>query len=129
MALSLGQISLFVDDYDTALAYYCEILGFYLVCDELLPSKRWVVVSPAQHGGCQLLLVKANAEQQALIGGQGGGKVWLFLHTDDFATDYQRMLAKGVHFLEQPRHEPYGSVVVFADRYGNRWDLIQRKDC
>lgn len=131
MSCQLGQLSLFVGDYDQAIAYYCETLGFHLLSDDKVGDKRWVVVSPNAAGqGAALLLVQAkNPAQQQLIGGQGAGKVWLFLYTDDFETDYQRLLHAGVKFLEQPRHEVYGSVVVFEDLYGNRWDLMQRKFC
>ncbi len=131
MSFHLGQISLLVDDYDTAIRYYCDVLGFHLRSDEAVGEKRWVVVTPNPTGqGAALQLVKAqNPLQQSLVGGQGAGKVWLFLYTDDFETDYQRMLSAGVKFLEQPRHESYGSVAVFEDLYGNRWDLMQRKVC
>lgn len=129
MALSLGQISVFVADYDEAITYYCQRLGFVLVSDQQFATKRWVVIAPSTTCGAQFLLVQpTTSEQQQLIGAQGGGKVWLFLNTDDFETDYQRLLANGVKFLEQPRHESYGSVVVFEDLYGNKWDLIQRKE-
>ena len=129
MALSLGQISLFVGDYDQAITYYCEQLGFVLVSDQQLATKRWVVIAPSAAVGAQFLLVQPTTPaQQQLIGAQGGGKVWLFLNSDDFETDYQRLLANDVKFLEQPRHESYGSVVVFEDLYGNKWDLIQRKE-
>lgn len=131
MTCHLGQISLLVDDYDTAIRYYRDVLGFQLLRDESVGAKRWVVVTPdAQGQGAALQLVQAtSAVQQRLIGGQGAGKVWLFLYTDDFETDYQRLLLAGVKFLEQPRYESYGSVVVFEDLYGNRWDLMQRKVC
>ncbi len=129
MALSLGQISLFVSDYDHAIQYYCQQLGFTLICDQQLSNKRWVVIAPSPELGAQFLLVQPTTPaQQQLIGAQGAGKVWLFLNSDDFETDYQRLLANGVQFLEQPRYEAYGSVVVFQDVFGNKWDLIQRKD-
>ena len=128
MAQHLALLSLLVKDYDEALAFYVGKLGFSLVEDsELGAGKRWVVVSP-DPGGSKFLLAKASDEQQAaLIGGQGGGRVWLFLHTDDFAATHARMSAAGVRFLEEPRHEVYGSVAVFEDLYGNRWDLLQPK--
>ncbi|MGR4865135.1 VOC family protein [Caulobacter sp. LARHSG274] len=128
MAQHLALLSLLVKDYDEAVAFYVGKLGFALVEDsELGGGKRWVVVSPGP-GGSRFLLAKASdARQAALVGEQGGGRVWLFLHTDDFAADHARMTAAGVRFLEAPRHEVYGSVAVFEDLYGNRWDLLQPK--
>src|SRR5688572_11012453 len=128
MSRHLALLSLLVRDYDEAIAFYVGKLGFELVEDsELGAGKRWVVVSPGP-GGSRFLLAKASdAQQAALIGGQGGGRVWLFLHTDDFAGDHARMTTAGVRFLEAPRHEAYGSVAVFEDLYGNRWDLLQPK--
>jgi catechol 2,3-dioxygenase-like lactoylglutathione lyase family enzyme len=128
MSRHLALLSLLVRDYDEAIAFYVGKLGFELVEDsELGAGKRWVVVSPGP-GGSRFLLAKASdAQQAALIGGQGGGRVWLFLHTDDFEGDHARMTAAGVRFLEEPRHEAYGSVAVFEDLYGNRWDLLQPK--
>ncbi|AYV47273.1 extradiol dioxygenase [Caulobacter flavus] len=126
MAQHLALLSLLVRDYDEALAFYVGKMGFDLVEDsELGAGKRWVVVSPGP-GGSRFLLAKAADEHQvAMIGGQGGGRVWLFLHTDDFEGDHARLSAAGVTFLEEPRHEAYGSVAVFEDLYGNRWDLLQ----
>lgn len=128
MAQHLALLSLLVRDYDEALAFYVGKLGFSRVEDsDLGGGKRWVVVSPGA-GGSRLLLAKAADDtQKALIGGQGGGRVWLFLHTDTFDADHARMNAAGVTFLEAPRHEVYGSVAVFEDLYGNRWDLLQPK--
>ena len=128
MAQHLALLSLLVRDYDEALAFYVGKLGFTLVEDsELGGGKRWVVVAPGAVG-TRFLLAKASDDQQrAAIGGQGGGRVWLFLHTDAFEADYARLSAAGVKFLEEPRHEAYGSVVVFEDLYGNRWDLLQPK--
>ncbi len=128
MAQHLALLSLLVRDYDEALAFYVGKLGFSLVEDsELGGGKRWVVVAPGA-AGTRFLLAKASDDQQAaLIGGQGGGRVWLFLHTDAFEADHARFSAAGVKFLEEPRHEAYGSVVVFEDLYGNRWDLLQPK--
>jgi catechol 2,3-dioxygenase-like lactoylglutathione lyase family enzyme len=128
MALHLAQIALLVRDYDEALAFYVGKMGFERVEDtEMGGGKRWVVVSPGA-GGSRFLLARAADEHQALrVGDQGGGRVWLFLNTDDFATDHGRMSAAGVRFLEEPRHEVYGTVAVFEDLYGNRWDLIQPK--
>jgi catechol 2,3-dioxygenase-like lactoylglutathione lyase family enzyme len=128
MAQHLALISLLVRDYDEALAFYVGKLGFSLVEDsELGDGKRWVVVAPGA-AGTRFLLAKASGpEQVAMIGGQGGGRVWLFLHTDAFDADHARFSAAGVKFLEEPRHEVYGSVAVFEDLYGNRWDLLQPK--
>ena len=127
MTQQLGLVSVLVADYDEAIAFYTEKLGFSLQEDSPQGNKRWVVVSPRQSSGCALLLAKASdASQQAMIGQQGAGRVWLFLQTDDFWADYQRMLAAGVQFLELPRQEVYGTVVVFCDLYGNKWDLLQR---
>ena len=128
MSQFLSLVSLLVDDYDKAIAFYTEKLGFELKEDSPQGDKRWVVIAP--RGSCEsaLLLAKASKpEQQALIGGQGAGRVWLFLQTDDFWQDYQRMQNVGVQFLEQPREESYATVVVFQDLYGNKWDLLQKK--
>ncbi|TCS14512.1 VOC family protein [Caulobacter sp. BK020] len=128
MAQHLALLSLLVRDYDEALAFYVGKMGFSLVEDsELGGGKRWVVVAPGA-AGTRFLLAKASDDQQtALVGGQGGGRVWLFLHTDAFEADHARLSAAGVRFLEEPRHEAYGSVAVFEDLYGNRWDLLQPK--
>lgn len=128
MAQHLALLSLLVRDYDEALAFYVGKMGFSRVEDsELGDGKRWVVVAPGATG-TRFLLAKAGDERQAAaIGAQGGGRVWLFLHTDAFEADHARMSAAGIKFLEQPRHEPYGSVAVFEDLYGNRWDLLQPK--
>lgn len=128
MTQQLSLVSLLVADYDEAIAFYTQKLGFQLLEDSPQGDKRWVVVSPADSTGCALLLAKASkAEQQMLIGGQGAGRVWLFLQTDDFWADYQRMQQQGVQFLETPREEVYATVVVFQDLYGNKWDLLQKK--
>jgi len=127
LARHLATIALLVADYDEALAFYVGKMGFELIEDtDMGGGKRWVVVSPGA-GGSRFLLAKAVDDQTASVGAQGGGRVWLFLHTDDFATDHARMSAAGVRFLEEPRHEAYGSVAVFEDLYGNRWDLLQPK--
>ncbi|GGL39447.1 VOC family protein [Caulobacter rhizosphaerae] len=128
MAQHLALLSLLVRDYDEALAFYVGKMGFSLVEDSHLGGgKRWVVVAPGA-AGTRFLLAKASDDQQtALVGGQGGGRVWLFLHTDAFEADHARLSAAGVRFLEAPRHEAYGSVAVFEDLYGNRWDLLQPK--
>ena len=122
----IATVALVVDDYDEAIAWYSEKLGFTLAEDvDLGSGKRWVTLSPGQ-GGARLLLAKADCERQsAHVGDQTGGRVFLFLETDDFARDHQAMLAKGVSFREEPRHEAYGTVAVFSDLYGNLWDLIE----
>ncbi|KQY92605.1 extradiol dioxygenase [Caulobacter sp. Root1455] len=128
MAQHLALLSLLVRDYDEALAFYVGKLGFSLVEDsELGGGKRWVVVEPGATGTRLLLAQAGDDQQKAMIGGQGGGRVWLFLHTDAFEADHARLSAAGVKFLEAPRHEAYGSVAVFEDLYGNRWDLLQPK--
>jgi len=128
MPARLSLTALLVRDYDEAIAFYVGKLGFTLSADtDQGGGKRWVVVTPSG-GGAGLLLAKAaNPEQAARIGDQTGGRVFLFLETDDFAGDHSRMLAAGVRFLEAPRHEAYGSVAVFEDLYGGRWDLIERR--
>jgi len=125
---TIGALTFVVPDYDEAIAYFTETLGFSLVEDTpLTPGKRWVLVAPPG-GGARLLLAQAADESQAArIGDQTGGRVFLFLHTDDFWRDYRLLLAKGVRFLETPRGESYGWVAVFEDRWGNRWDLLQPK--
>ena len=127
--MEIAQLSLVVRDYDEAIAWYTRALGFEIIEDsDLGGGKRWVLVAPPGTNGTRLLLARAaSLEQQSLIGNQTGGRVFLFLHTDDFGRDYAAMLAKGVHFVEKPRNEAYGKVVVFEDLYGNRWDLIQPK--
>jgi catechol 2,3-dioxygenase-like lactoylglutathione lyase family enzyme len=127
MARHVALVSLLVSDYDEAIAYYVGKLGFALVEDtDMGRGKRWVVVSPGT-GGTDFLLARATGDQVKAIGQQGGGRVWLFLHTDDFAGDHARMTAAGVTFLQEPRHEAYGTVAVFEDLSGNRWDLLQPK--
>jgi catechol 2,3-dioxygenase-like lactoylglutathione lyase family enzyme len=122
----IATVALVVDDYDEAIAWYSEKLGFTLAEDvDLGGGKRWVILSPGQ-GGARLLLAKADGERRsARVGDQTGGRVFLFLETDDFARDHQAMQAKGVSFREEPRHEAYGTVAVFSDLYGNLWDLIE----
>ena len=125
----LALIALVVPDYDEAIEYYTRTLGFILIEDEPREEgKRWVVVAPSRDRGAMLLLARAaNPEQVSRVGDQTGGRVFLFLHSDDFDGDYSRYRASGVEFLEAPRNESYGRVVVFRDRYGNKWDLIERK--
>ncbi len=124
---SIFLAALIIDDYDRAKAFYCDILGFDCVEDTALPDgKRWVVVKPKGGDGAALLLAQpANDRQKAAIGNQTGGRVGFFLKTDDFARDHAAMLDKGVRFMEEPRHEVYGTVAVFSDPYGNTWDLIE----
>lgn len=125
--MRLHAVTLLVDDYDEAIAHYVNDLGFTLVEDTpLTPQKRWVRVSPDPEGGtCLILAVARTDTQRAAIGRQTGGRVGLFLHTEDFDSEYARLVARGVQMTEQPRNEPYGKVVVFQDRYGNLWDLIE----
>lgn len=125
-AMRLSLVTLVVDDYDRAIDFYCRCLGFHLAEDRALSiDKRWVVVKPEPDAAMGLLLAQANGEgQQAAIGNQTGGRVGFFLNVSDFPAAQRRMLAAGVLFEEEPRHEPYGTVAVFRDLYGNRWDLI-----
>jgi len=127
MNQSLALVSLLVADYDAAIAFFTGALGFDLVEDTPLKGgKRWVVVRPPGSNGAGLVLARADDPMQvARVGDQAGGRVFLFLRTDDFAGDHRRMIAAGVRFLEPPRHEPHGMVAVFEDISGNRWDLIQ----
>jgi catechol 2,3-dioxygenase-like lactoylglutathione lyase family enzyme len=127
MTQHLAAIALIVRDYDEALAFYVGKLGFTLIEDSrLTDAKRWVLVAPPGAKEMRLLLAKAdNPEQKTRIGNQTGGRVFLFLHTDDFQRDYEAYRARGVRFLEAPRQERYGTVAVFVDLYGNKWDLIQ----
>ena len=123
--MRLFQTALLVADYDDAIAFYVDKVGFDLVQDtDMGGGKRWVVVRPPGSDAA-LLLARATGEQAARIGDQAGGRVMLFLETDDFARDHARMAAAGVRFLEVPRHEPYGTVAVFEDLYGTKWDLIE----
>jgi catechol 2,3-dioxygenase-like lactoylglutathione lyase family enzyme len=126
MRQHLAHIALVVADYDEAIRFYTETLHFTLVEDTpLSPTKRWVLVAPPGSTGCQLLLAKAvGDEQQSRVGNQTGGRVFLFLHTDDFWRDYRDLNDKGVRFVRQPSEESYGTVAVFEDLYGNLWDLI-----
>ena len=128
MNQSLGLVALVVREYDEALAFYCGVLGFTLVEDSPIPqqNKRWVVVAPSGAGGAQLLLARAVGEEQSSrIGNQTGGRVFLFLYTDDFWRDFHAYTARGVVFVRAPKAESYGTVAVFADVYGNQWDLVQ----
>ena len=130
IAQRLGLVSLVVDDYDDALAFFVGKLGFSLVEDTVVPeqSKRWVVVTPPGASESRLLLAKAsNEEQKSRIGSQAGGRVFLFLYTNNFWRDYERYQAQGIVFVREPKDEPYGTVAVFKDLYGNLWDLLEPK--
>jgi catechol 2,3-dioxygenase-like lactoylglutathione lyase family enzyme len=129
---TLGLVSLVVREYDEALAFYVGKLGFTLIEDSFVPeqNKRWVVIEPpgASGGSAKLLLARgSNAEQQSRIGNQTGGRVFLFLYTDDFWRDFNDYKAKGVEFAREPSEAPYGTVAVFKDLYGTMWDLVQLK--
>lgn len=132
MERALGQIALLVRDYDEALDFYVNRLGFELIEDtQLTPEKRWVVISPKNSAGkgCNLLLAKAsNSQQENFIGNQTGGRVFLFLYTDNFNRDYDLLLKNEVKIIRPPSQEVYGQVLVFSDLYGNLWDLIEPKN-
>jgi catechol 2,3-dioxygenase-like lactoylglutathione lyase family enzyme len=125
----IGYIALVVHEYDEAIAWFSEKLGFVLVEDTFLGGeKRWVLMEPPNSTGTQLLLARAAAPAQATrVGNQTGGRVFLFLHTDDFWRDYNAFVARGVVFRRPPKEEPYGTVSVFEDLYGNLWDLLELK--
>jgi catechol 2,3-dioxygenase-like lactoylglutathione lyase family enzyme len=128
MHQSIIHIALLVRDYDEAITFYTEQLGFTLLEDTAQPEqhKRWVVVAPPGGAGTTLLLARAaTPEQERFIGDQAGGRVFLFLRTDDFWRDYQAMQARGVRFVREPKRAEYGTVAVFEDLYGNRWDLVE----
>lgn len=127
MSQKIAHITLVVDDYDLAIGFYTKKLGFELLEDTVISeTKRWVLVAPKHNSGCALLLAKAaNEDQVSRIGNQTGGRVFLFLYTDDFQSDYQNLLDNHIQIVRPPREEPYGTVVVFSDLYGNLWDLIQ----
>lgn len=128
MKQSIVHMALVVRDYDEAIDFYTKTLRFTLVEDTYQPEqdKRWVVVAPPGSDGATLLLAKAsNPEQERFVGNQAGGRVFLFLNTDDFWRDYEEMIERGVKFVRAPKTEPYGIVAVFEDLYGNRWDLLQ----
>ena len=125
MAMEFAMTTIVVDGYDRAIDYYTNILGFTLTEDTVLsPDKRWVTVRPGTQGASILLAKAATGEQSSRIGNQTGGRVGFFLHTDTFDADYARMKAAGVLFIDQPRTEEYGKVIVFVDLYGNKWDFI-----
>lgn len=127
MKQQLAHIALVVADYDDAIKFYTEKLHFTLIEDTVLSeTKRWVLVAPPGSDGCQLLLAKAATdEQKSRVGNQTGGRVFLFLNTDDFWRDYKNMIAAGIIFVREPVTESYGTVAVFKDLYGNLWDLIE----
>jgi catechol 2,3-dioxygenase-like lactoylglutathione lyase family enzyme len=127
MPQSIALLTLVVRNYDEALEFYTQKLGFRLLQDTPLPdNKRWLLVAPPDSRGAALLLAEADTPEQSLaIGNQSGGRVFLFLHTDDFWRDYKAYQSRGVRFLESPRQESYGTVAVFEDLYGNKWDLLE----
>jgi catechol 2,3-dioxygenase-like lactoylglutathione lyase family enzyme len=128
MNQSIGLVALVVRDYDEAIEFYVDKVGFRLLEDTYIAvqDKRWVVVAPPGNRGAQLLLAKAAGNKQtARVGNQTGGRVFLFLHTDDFERDHKALQARGVEFVRAPKVESYGTVAVFRDLYGNMWDLIQ----
>jgi catechol 2,3-dioxygenase-like lactoylglutathione lyase family enzyme len=127
--ITLGMITIIIDDYDLAIAHYVNDLGFELIEDTVLtPEKRWVIVAPS-HEGAKILLAKAaNEVQKAAIGNSTGGRVGFFVYVDNFEETYQLYKSRGLHFMEDPRIESYGRVVVFKDRYGNKWDLIEHNE-
>lgn len=128
MNQTLALISYVVRDYDEAIAFFTNVMQFELVEDTPQDNKRWVVVRPRGGTGASLLLAKADSpEQIAAVGNQTGGRVFLFLQTDDFQRDFEHMRLHGIEFMEEPRHEVYGTVAVFKDFYGNKWDLLQLK--
>ncbi len=130
MQQRIMHVALVVSDYDEAIAFYTQKLHFTLVEDTYQPAqdKRWVVVAPPGGGGTTLLLARASTPEQArFVGDQAGGRVFLFLQTDDFWRDYNEMCALGITFVRPPAEQPYGIVAVFEDLYGNRWDLIESK--
>jgi len=130
MKQSLNSVTYLVREYDEAIEFFTTKLQFDLIADTALnEEKRWVLVRPRGENGTSLLLAKAaTPEQEKFIGNQTGGRVFLFLHTDDFERDYKSMLSRGVEFLEEPRHEDYGTVAVFKDLYGNKWDLLEMRE-
>lgn len=130
MQQSIGLVSVVVREYDEAIAFFVDILGFSLLEDTYVPEqdKRWVVVSPPGSSESGILLARASTpEQVAHVGNQTGGRVFLFLYTDDFWRDYESLKSKGVVFVRDPKDQPYGTVAVFKDLYGNLWDLLQPK--
>ena len=125
---TLGMIAIVIDDYDSAISHYVNDLGFTLIEDTVLSAeKRWVVVAPSSQGARILLAKAANEAQVAVIGNSTGGRVGFFMYTTNFNETYKNYSSKGIEFIETPRQEEYGQVVVFKDKYGNKWDLIEQK--
>jgi hypothetical protein len=125
---TLGMIAIVIDEYDLAISHYVNDLGFELIEDtEMTPEKRWVVVSPSKNGARILLAKAANEKQKSAIGNSTGGRVGFFLYTTNFSETFQAYISRGIKFIESPRQETYGQVVVFQDKYGNKWDLIEQK--
>ena len=125
---TLGMIAIVVDEYDAAISHYVNDLGFTLIENkEMTPEKRWVVVSPSKDGAKILLAKAADERQKAAIGNSTGGRVGFFLYTSKFSETYEAYKSRGIEFVESPRQEAYGQVVVFKDKYGNKWDLIEQK--
>ncbi|GAA6174914.1 VOC family protein [Sulfitobacter pacificus] len=124
--MHLSALTLIIPDYDDAIAYYTNTLGFTLIDDIDQGHKRWIRIAPSPDAQTGIILAEPGTEEQSrAIGNQGAGRVWLFLETQDFAADHTRLTAAGVQFEESPRREPYGTVAVFSDTFGNRWDLIE----
>ena len=124
---TLGMIAIVVDDYDSAISHYVNDLNFSLIEDSVLsPEKRWVVVAPSDNGSKILLAKASNKNQRAAIGNSTGGRVGFFLYTTEFTQTYESFKSKGIEFTEEPRREAYGQVVVFRDKFGNKWDLIEQ---
>jgi uncharacterized glyoxalase superfamily protein PhnB len=125
---TLGMIAVVVDEYDLAISHYVNDLGFELIEDkEMTPEKRWVVVAPSEKGARILLAKAANDQQRSAIGNSTGGRVGFFMYTTNFTETYESYSFRGIEFIESPRQEEYGQVVVFKDKYGNKWDLIEQK--
>jgi uncharacterized glyoxalase superfamily protein PhnB len=123
---TLGMIAIVIDDYNLAISHYVSDLGFALIEDkEMTPEKRWVVVAPSKDGAKILLAKAANDQQRAAIGNSTGGRVGFFMYTTNFTETYETYSSRGIEFIETPRQEAYGRVVVFKDKYGNKWDLIE----
>jgi uncharacterized glyoxalase superfamily protein PhnB len=125
---TLGMIAIVIDEYDVAISHYVNDLGFTLIEDKVMSSeKRWVVVAPSEEGARILLAKAANDQQRSAIGNSTGGRVGFFMYTTNFIETYENYSARGIKFIESPRQETYGQVVVFKDKYGNKWDLIEQK--
>jgi uncharacterized glyoxalase superfamily protein PhnB len=125
---TLGMIAIVIDDYDVAISHFVNDLGFTLIEDKVMsPEKRWVVVAPGKEGARILLAKAANDQQRSAIGNSTGGRVGFFMYTTNFMETYEIYKSRGIEFIEQPRQELYGQVVVFKDKYGNKWDLIEQK--